>query len=149
MPGPTNELPSLVIAALTFNRPDALGHLIPILIDQLASVEDQAQGEVLIVDNDPDGSARLAVMQFADAGQPVRYVHESAPGIATARNRALSASSHRDLLVFIDDDETPSQQWLANLLDTYRSYHSAGVVGNVLREYELAPDPWILAGREF
>ncbi len=114
MRSPNSETPSLVVAALTFKRPEALERLIPILVDQLASVADQADGEVLIVDNDPDGSAHAAVAAFTDAGQPVRYVHEPVPGIATARNRALSASSDRDLLVFIDDDETPSEHWLAN-----------------------------------
>lgn len=139
--------PSLAIAVLTFRRQEPLAALIPLLLEQAAAVAADAAAYVLVVDNDPDRSAESLVGQFADQG--VVYANEPEPGIATARNRALKSASTTDLLVFIDDDEVPVENWLKNLLVTYREFNSVGVVGNVLRKYEVTPDPWILAGRYF
>ena len=139
--------PSLAIAVLTFRRQEPLAALIPLLLEQAAAVAADAAAYVLVVDNDPDRSAESLVGQFADQG--VAYVNEPEPGIATARNRALKSASTTDLLVFIDDDEVPVENWLKNLLVTYREFNSVGVVGNVRRKYEVTPVPWILAGRYF
>ena len=145
MPDLDREPRSLAIAVLTFRRTQALQNLIPLLLAQAESVA--VPSYILVVDNDPDGSAGPVVSRFAS--ESVRYEHEAEPGIAAARNLALAAASETDLLVFIDDDEIPHEHWLANLMQTYQQYRSAGVVGNVLREYEIDPDPWIMAGRFF
>lgn len=143
----SNDHVTLAIAVLTFRRQDELAALIPLLLDQADSVAHDADAYVLVVDNDPGRSAEVVVSDYGD--DRVVYAHEPEPGIATARNRALQQAHDADLLVFIDDDEIPAADWLANLLTTYGEYQSVGVVGNVLREYEVAPDPWILAGRYF
>lgn len=137
----------LAIAVLTFRRQEELAALVPLLLAQADSVIEIADAYVLVVDNDPGRSAESVVVDRGD--DRIQYAHEPAPGIATARNCALAAASDADLLVFIDDDEIPAADWLKNLLATYAQYESVGVVGNVLREYEVTPDPWILAGRYF
>ena len=86
---------------------------------------------------------------FTHPQVPVRYENETTPGISAARNRALSCSSDVDLLVFIDDDERPSERWLALLLQTYLEHRCAAVVGPVVSEYEVEPEPWIDAGGFF
>ena len=53
------------------------------------------------------------------------------------------------LLVFIDDDEVPSERWLAQLVSLQRSTGAAAVVGPVVSEYEHEPEPWIEAGGFF
>src|SRR3954469_16278179 len=72
---------SVVVAVLTYRRTDRLAGLLPQLVQQAAAVG----AAVLVVDNDPEASARPVA-----AGSPVRYVHEPRPGIAAARNRALA-----------------------------------------------------------
>lgn len=121
--------------------------MIPDLLKQVEDVADQVSAYVLVVDNDPERSAEPIVRHFENSA--VVYRHEPEPGIATARNCALRAAADDDLLVFIDDDERPVEHWLRNLLAVYFANRSVGVVGNVLREYEVQPDPWILAGRYF
>ena len=85
--------------------------------------EDVSDIEVLVIDNDAQGSGREAALAAAaDAGVPVRfpadapvesggmsvrYVVEERPGVAAVRNRALDETAERDLLIFIDDDEDP------------------------------------------
>ena len=140
----TTRPPSVLVAVLTYRRPADLAAALPALVDQVRPLG--SRGRVLVVDNDPDGGAAGAV---AAAGDPVRYVHEPTPGIAAARNRALDEADGADVLVFIDDDERPSENWLADLLETYERVRPAAVVGPVVSEFEVYPEPWVDAGRFF
>lgn len=142
----SNRSLDVIIAVLTFRRPQEISIILPDLIAQGASVTDAV--EVLVVDNDPDGSAREIVEQLG-SGFLVRYVHEPTPGISAARNRAISESAGKDVIVFIDDDERPSERWLSLLLKTYREWGSAAVIGRVDSEFEVEPERWITEGRFF
>jgi succinoglycan biosynthesis protein ExoM len=140
------------VAVLTYRRPDDLRDALPLLVSQLESVSgDAVDGDLVVVDNDPEAGAEQLVRDFARAHPmvPVLYEHESTAGIAAARNRALHSSADVDVLVFIDDDERPTEQWLGCLLQTYRTFRSAAVVGPVVSEFGTEPDPWITAGRFF
>jgi len=139
-----NDVLRIVVAALTFRRPDDLAALLPALADQAGRSTDDVS--VLIVDNDPDGGARGLVEAF---GRGVRYHHAPEPGIAAARNAALDQAGDADLLVFIDDDERPVAQWLDLLVATYRRSRPAAVVGPVVSEYAVELDDWVKAGRFF
>lgn len=150
-PVPPGSPTSLVIAVLTFRRPGDIAAALPLLVAQAGTVQQPGFAvEVLVVDNDPAASARETVERFAAGSTvPVRYVVEPVAGISAARNRALAEAADRDLLVFIDDDERPTATWLRSLLETYRATGSAAVVGPVVSEFEVAPEPWITAGRFF
>ncbi|GGL87418.1 glycosyltransferase [Nakamurella endophytica] len=137
--------PPVVVAMLTYRRPDDLEAAVPAVLEQARAVEPPAT--LLVVDNDPAGSARQVLQRWA--APDVRYVHEPRPGIAAARNRALDECPDGALLVFIDDDERPRPGWLAALLQTYREHRPAAVVGAVVSEYDAEPDRWIRAGRFF
>ncbi|MFI7589615.1 glycosyltransferase family 2 protein [Spongisporangium articulatum] len=134
----------VVVAVLTYKRPQTLAALLPVLGAQCAEVPDSAS--VLVVDNDPAASARDLVSANGFA-----YEHEATPGISAARNRALEVALERgfDVLVFIDDDELPVPGWLSSLLTTWRSTGADGVVGQVESEFEGTLDPWIAAGGFF
>ncbi|TFD62013.1 glycosyltransferase [Cryobacterium sp. Hh7] len=149
----TKEYPgdkaSVVIAVLTYCRAHDLVELLPELLDQAATVSRSI--EILVVDNDPHGGARdqVAAVAASSGSVPVRYVHEPIPGIAAGRNRALTEADHAQVLIFIDDDERPTAQWLMQLLDTYATFRPAAVVGPVLSRYDTEPEPWIRAGGFF
>ncbi len=102
---------------------------------------------MLVVDNDPLGSAAEVAAAFAEQG--VEYVREDRPGIAAARNRAMDESAADRLLIMIDDDEFPQPEWLSSLLDTWSTEQAALVSGRVVAQYESDPDPWIEAGDFF
>jgi succinoglycan biosynthesis protein ExoM len=137
------QLGKVLIAVLTYQRNDDLVELLPLLVAQLG---DRA-GEVLVVDNDPDGSAAPTVSEMGLPG--VRYVHERQPGIAHARNRALDEAGDAHVLVFIDDDERPDAMWLTQLLDCYQREQSVAVAGAVIPDVGRIEDPWIEAGGFF
>lgn len=135
----------VVVAVLTYRRPDDLAELVPLLREQVGRADREAS--VLVVDNDPDGGARATVPD-----QPwVRYVHETEPGIAAARNRALDEARAQgaDLLVFLDDDERPCERWLPLLLERYDVDRPFAVVGPVVSQFTAPLEPWVEAGRFF
>lgn len=137
----------VTVAVPTFRRPAELADLLPRLLEQVAEVSAAGRysAEVLVIDNDPSGSAAAVA-----AGRPgVRYVCEARPGIAAVRDRALDEAAGSRLLAFIDDDERPCEGWLAALLGTWAASGAAAVSGRVLAEYSGPVDPWILAGRFF
>jgi GT2 family glycosyltransferase len=129
---------SVVVAVLTYKRPDTLAKLLPVLVRQARAID----AAVLVVDNDPDAGAASVIPE----GSPsCRYVHEPAPGIAAARNRALSEAAGSDALVFIDDDEMPTEGWLAELVARWQEWRCAAVAGPVRPVYPDQVDPWIPA----
>lgn len=144
--------PRVVVAVLTYRRPAELTRLLPMLVQHAATLRPCA--EVLIVDNDPAGSAKEQIEAFRpaypDDAVSVRYVHESSPGIAAARNRALTEADGRaGAIVFIDDDETPGDDWLALLVAQWRAAGSAAVAGPSRQVFDGAPDPWVVGSRVF
>ncbi len=153
----TPDAPQRVtIAVLTFRRAQALAALLPLLVDQARDcTTDTRRVRVLVVDNDPDGSAAAVVASAREAaasgGEPidVRHVVEQAPGISAGRNRALTESADSDLLAFIDDDETPEPRWLHHLLDTHARYDCAAVAGPVLSVFTTDPTAFVAEGGFF
>lgn len=141
---PADERARVVVAVLTYRRPEDLTAVLPLLVRQTEMCSDSV--EVLVVDNDPGAGAQELVSAYPE---PVRYVHEPTPGIAAARNRALDAAGAADVLVFVDDDERPSERWLPLLLEHWRSSGVTAVVGPVVSEYDGTMSPWVRAGEFF
>ncbi|MFT2707031.1 glycosyltransferase [Clavibacter zhangzhiyongii] len=149
---------SLVVAILTYRRPDDIRAVLPLVAAQAAELREAAEDDpalpravrIVVVDNDPAGGAGEAVEDAsADSPVPLAYVHEPTPGISAARNRALDEARGDDLLVFLDDDERPDPGWLAALVRARAATGSAGVAGPVRSEYEVEPDAWVRAGGFF
>ncbi|MET0819347.1 MAG: glycosyltransferase [Aeromicrobium sp.] len=136
----------LTVAILTYLRGEQLGLLLGVVDDLLADVHDFTT-EILVVDNDPAGSAE-AVVNGAITDR-VRYVNETTPGIAAARRRALAETRDSALLMFLDDDLEPSRPWLEPMISLWRSTQAAAVVGHVDYYFESAVDPWVVEGGFF
>ncbi len=138
---------SVVIGVLTFRRFESLESLLPQLLEQLDMLPAGTRREILVIDNDPERSAESIVR---DRHPLIRYVNESTPGIAAARQRCLDEAAEFDLLLFIDDDEEPVGDWLLSMIDAWRSFgRPAGVAGRILPRYAVPPSEWILAGGFF
>lgn len=150
-PSSRRDLLRVRLAVLTYQRPLDMAAALPLLLQQaLGASQADLQVDLLVVDNDPAASARALVTRVARQTEvAVHYEHEPTPGIAAARNRALDAAGDVDVLVFIDDDERPSPQWLSLLLQTYRRHSSAAVIGPVVSEFTVEPGAWVTAGRFF
>ncbi len=122
---------SIVIPS--YRRPDGLARA---LNGCLAQRGVDSPFEIVVVDNDPDGSAEPVTAAIAmTSAVPIRYVAERRPGISHARNTGVAAALGR-YLVFLDDDEEPGPGWLAAFLATIRHCGADLVVGPV---YPLFP----------
>ena len=141
----------LVVAVPTYRRPTSLDTTIRMVLEQLedlvSSADAALSARLVVIDNDPDGSARPIVSSLGD--DRVSYIRESSPGIAAARNRALDAGSDADVLVFIDDDERPRDGWLRALVETWRATGGTAVAGRVVPLYPDGVGSWIVHGRFF
>jgi len=112
----------------TYRRPAELERAIASVLGQQDLA---APYEILVVDNDPDGSGAAAAARMAtQSPAPIRYVTEPRPGISHARNTGVARAAGR-YLAFLDDDEEADPQWLAQLLATIERFAADAVVGPV------------------
>jgi succinoglycan biosynthesis protein ExoM len=112
----------------SFRRPQDLARAIASVLAQRGV---DAAYEILVVDNDPEGSAAPVAERLAAASAvPIRYVLEPRPGISHARNTGVGHAAGRHL-AFLDDDEVVGPDWLFRLLETLRRFGADAVVGPV------------------
>lgn len=137
------------ICALTYLRPEGLDRL----LDGLEQLDPVPPGELLvvIVDNDPMGSARTQVESAVGRRFETVYVHEPARGISAARNAAVEAARtwQADVLCFIDDDEWPEPTWLDELISAHVETAADVVTGPVLPVFVEPPPDWVIDGGFF
>jgi len=120
--------PAIDICIATYKRPESLAALLDSLSRQ--RVTDFTM-RLLIVDNDPQNSAKNTVDQFS-AGSSIRikYACEAIQGIAHARNRAL-ANVQAEYFAFLDDDETVPEDWCSLMLQALERHEADVVFGPV------------------
>lgn len=124
----------VTIGVITFRRPAELKRLLDAL--ELLAFD---VVEVLVVDNDPEGSASDVV---SNSALRPRYVCEPNAGTSFARNRLMDECS-TPWLASLDDDEVPSAGWLAGLLDAADRFGADLVAGPVNTEFLQEPSPWV------
>jgi succinoglycan biosynthesis protein ExoM len=142
--------PRIDVCIITHLRPEGLARLLAGLAAQRFPGE-PPELRVVVVDNDPAGSAR-AVCDAARAWlePPLVYALEKRRGIPQARNAAVALALERaDFLAFIDDDEVPEPGWLAELLRVQRWCDADAVAGRVRPRFEAGAPEWIERGGFF
>src|SRR5579864_5940100 len=86
----------------TYLRPDMITRAVNTCLAQEAV---DVPFEIVVVDNDPAGSAQPTIAALAEnSAVPIRYVAETRPGISHARNTGVASAAGR-YIAFLDDDE--------------------------------------------
>jgi len=130
----------VAIIVPTLRRPESLERALRSLFAQTGVGE--RVSEIVVVDNDPVGSAAAMVEALAASSPwPLSYVHAPRPGVATARNAGLAAT-RSPLIAFLDDDEAASSGWLAALLKARTETGADAVFGPITGRAPDAP-PWL------
>lgn len=121
----------IVLGICTYRRPEGLLKL----LESLPLLDGVDELEIVVADNDSAGEG-LAVCQNLPETYPFKVLamSQTSTGISAVRNAvALKALSlEPDMLVFLDDDEWPEPQWLAELL-RIQALHNADLVGGPTR----------------
>jgi len=117
------------VCIATFRRPTELERLLEALCAQRGAPD----FEVVVVDNDPQQSAKAIAERFS-AAIALTYCHEPVPGVAAVRNRAV-VTSRGQFLAFIDDDEWPIPEWLAHFHDAAVESGADGVFGGIANQF--------------
>ncbi len=137
---------NISICVCTYKRPHLIDGLMRALLSQSAVAQ---VGQVVIVDNDPAGSAAPALDRWkARSPVPLLALHCPEPNISLARNMAIHHATG-EWLAFIDDDEVPVADWLAHLLESAQTSGADAIFGPVLPSYPDNAPPWIVQGGFF
>lgn len=116
--------PVVSIIIPTFRRPERALEAARSALAQVCA----ASFEVVLIDNDPAGSA-LDQLRTLDNAR-VTIVHEPRAGVANARNAGLRASTG-SIIAFLDDDEIAPPNWLAELMRVQAAHRADVVFGPV------------------
>ena len=131
-----------LVSVATYMRPEGLERL----LDSLGAGTN-GRADVIVVDNDPDGSARAigeshSVTTF--------YTIQSEPGIAQARNKGLEYfKPEYKAIIFVDDDEWVEDDWLKTLTNYLDSSGADVVQGPVVTCLPDDCPTWIRRGGFF
>src|SRR5262245_8912276 len=133
---------SVAIAVITHRRPEQLKALLASLDAQRLGAPDEFDVRIVVVDNDPHGSAADVIAEAAkEATYPITSAVEAEPGIPFARETSVRLCWDDDALVFVDDDEIAPSGWLDTLLAAWRDTGADVVTGPVQgRIPDGAPD---------
>lgn len=97
--------------------------------------------EIVVVDNGSDPPVTsLAESLLAELG--VRFVLESEPGLTPSRLAGIRAA-RGEVLVFVDDDNVLSRNYLAAVADRFAGSSALAAAGGpVIPEWEAPPPDW-------
>jgi succinoglycan biosynthesis protein ExoM len=131
------------VCIATYRRSEKLACLLEDLVAQK-----RAPDEVIVVDNDADGSARPVVSRRVELGAPfpIRYEIQPQKNISLTRNKTVELAGG-EWLAFIDDDERAPPAWLDQLLTAAARFGADGVLGPVEPIVPGTAPAWIRRGR--
>lgn len=143
MPGPKPDREKYVIAICSYKRPRGLKDLLQALT-ALDFGDEREQTTVLVVDNDPEGSAESLVLEVAaNSDLPMVYRHAAPRGLVAARNSALAFGREQQAnLMFLDDDELPEPSWFAAMVEMHNRFPDAIVAGPIRPVFERPLPDW-------
>jgi len=124
----------------TYKRPLLLSRLLDGLMEQ--ETEGLFSYSIVVVDNDPNQSAKTVVKRFMDLKNiDVSYFFQPEKGLSYARNMSIDHSKG-DYIAILDDDELPEKDWLLQLYKCLKKYKADAVFGSVIPDFEVEPPEW-------
>jgi glycosyltransferase involved in cell wall biosynthesis len=112
----------------TYKRPEGLARALESIENETI---DGMELEIIIADNDPQGSAGdFSADYIATSNHDIKYTHVPEPGVSNARNGGLSIARGRWVL-FLDDDMTAKPPWASSMMAAAKQYEAALVFGPV------------------
>jgi succinoglycan biosynthesis protein ExoM len=131
----------LTICIPTYKRPAMLKHLLFSIFGNRIEESLISDVDIIIVDNDIDKSAEGIVNDINEsAGRPRKLLYYNHPvkGLSHVRNELLNKAllQDPDFIIFIDDDEFVTSNWLNELLKTIINNDADAVRGPVIAKLD-------------
>lgn len=128
------------VAICTFNG----GSRLPAVLERLRSQvnTEQIDWEIIVVDNNSTDNTAKVVQSYQENWNlpyPLKYCFETRQGAAFARQLAIR-ECQSPLIGFLDDDNLPEADWVAQAYAFGQANPNAGAYGSKIRAlYETAP----------
>lgn len=135
----------VAICAITCFRPDGLRRLLKGIAAQQFTKNPPPDLQIVIVDNDAEGSARSICDEFT-LTHDLKLAYEIEPqrGIPFARNHAIDmVKNDVDFIAIIDDDEVPTDKWLDELMIAQQEFEADILTGPVASHFIEPPADWL------
>ncbi len=131
---------AITVCVVTHNRPDLLQRL----LKSLASSVDFRDGDRIIVVENGGCIESESVVESAREGLNLEYLRCNSSLKSAALNMAIERVE-RGMIVFIDDDATPSDGWIAAYRGAYKQHGRGHYFGGpTTADYEIAPPEWLI-----
>ena len=136
---------AIAVAICTYKRNELLTRLLEALLACAERVKDRAAVGIALVDDTPDGQARVVADSFADRFElGLEYRISGRQNISLARNLAVAtALDLGDWIAMTDDDCEPPSHWLEALLDLQQETGADAVTGRMVRRVPENSPRWI------
>ncbi|MDP2014258.1 MAG: glycosyltransferase family A protein [Actinomycetota bacterium] len=101
--------PTIVVGICAYKKAEGLHTL----LTALAAQETSRPWRLVLVDNDPEGSAKeIFDRRRGEFSVPTEYIYENAGRLVAARNAILDKAAPHESVLYIDDDCAPDSGWL-------------------------------------
>jgi len=121
------------VAICTYNGAERLPEVLTHLQEQVGT--ESIQWEVLVVDNNSSDRTAAVVSEFAANWRKdcqLRYIFEPRQGVSYARDRAIQEAESTELVGFLDDDNLPAKNWVAEAYSFGQRNSKIGAYGGII-----------------
>jgi glycosyltransferase involved in cell wall biosynthesis len=133
---------SYTVALCTHNHADRLSKT----LQDIANINQPiAPWELLLIDNASNDTTPTLLHDYSwrSPGWIIRVIKETKLGLAHARNRAVQ-EARGEYVIFMDDDETPHQDWLVAIENVITTWHPDALGGKIEVLFEESSRPvWL------
>lgn len=132
------------VAICTYNGQNRIPEVLDALLDQKGT--EQIKWEVIVIDNNSTDKTADVISEYISrwrSDATLRYVFEELQGLSYARIRAITESHSRELVGFLDDDNIPGQNWVAEAYSFGVNQPQIGAYGgNINVKLDDNPPPY-------
>lgn len=121
--------PDISVVVCTHNREEYLDLALTSLLKQDV---DEADYEVIVIDNGSDRATADVVRKHADLHENLRCVAEPRIGLSISRNRGIHEATG-SVIAFIDDDAVAARGWVRALRDGFARHPQCAAAGGPAR----------------
>ncbi|WP_254567707.1 hormogonium polysaccharide biosynthesis glycosyltransferase HpsE [Oscillatoria sp. HE19RPO] len=132
---------AFTIAIPTYNGGTRLPQLLDCLRSQIRT--EQFTWEIVVIDNNSQDNTAEVIRQYQTdwpSAYPLHYYFEPQQGLAFARQRAID-EAQGIWVGFLDDDNLPAPDWVAEAYNFAQSYPKAGAFGGQIHGRFETPPP--------